>query len=186
MMTSLAAGDSDGDTAAGGPQGGAAGLSRRHAVRASRRGRARPPASGLVRLASGPAGAALPEAAFIFCAMHLSTTSARLSSGMAAEPFSAAIQHSSAARRWVIGGSTGLGACVVVPRPLVSHAASPAAASTTSRRRRETRACGDVMAPIPKLVQPPLERVAIWAAGRIYADYGAFRQLPGGSSFPLP
>ena len=40
--------------------------------------------------------------------MHFSTTSARLSSGMSARPFSVAIQHSRAARVWVIGSSSGL------------------------------------------------------------------------------
>jgi hypothetical protein len=53
---------------------------------------------------------------FIFCSMHLVTMSARLSSETSAWPFSVDIQHSVAARSWVMGSSgaaAGLAAWVV-------------------------------------------------------------------------
>src|SRR5579875_3710268 len=76
-------------------------------------------------------------AAFIFCSMHFSTTSARLSSGMSARPFSVAIQHSRAARVWVIGSSSGLVAgspAATTGAPALATRSVLQAASRGSRR----------------------------------------------------
>src|SRR6478752_4485005 len=71
-------------------------------------------------------------ALFIFCAMHLSTRSARLSRLAEAAPFSVPIQHSRAARVWVIGSSTGL-AAACGPLPVVSQASSVRPPATSKR-----------------------------------------------------
>src|SRR5579864_8113890 len=73
--------------------------------------------------------------------MHLSTMSARLSR-LLEWPFSVAIQHSVAARAWVIGGSGGLSATGAAPVPVVSQPASASAASMTSVALKAMRACG--------------------------------------------
>ena len=87
-------------------------------------------------LASGSgAGAALAEPPFILSSMHLLTTSARLSSDMLVAPFSVDIQHCSAARVRVIGGSGAVAVFTGALVPVVSHPASARPASAISSRR---------------------------------------------------
>jgi len=86
------------------------------------------------RLALAEAAGAFPP--FIFSAMHLSTTSTRLSRFMSAWPFSVDIQHISAALVWVIGGSGAGFAAAVGPEPVVSQPPSVAARSTMGRIRK--------------------------------------------------
>src|SRR6185437_9518891 len=69
--------------------------------------------------------------------MHLVTISARLSRSVRA--FSVPIQHSVAARAWVIGGSGGLAATGAGPAPVVSQPASAKAARTISGILKATR-----------------------------------------------
>ena len=145
-------------------------------------------AAGFFFLASGAGvSSAAPEPPFILSSMHLSTRSARLSSDMVVAPFSVDIQHCSAARVCVIGGSGGLAASGLtpVPEPVVSQAASARAARASARLRRQTRADG-VMAALPKLVQPPPAGMNLGTLyiGTFPASATLFMRPPARACFP--
>ena len=115
-------------------------------------------AAGFFFLASGAGvSSAVPEPPFILSSMHLSTRSARLSSDMLAAPFSVAIQHCSAARVCVIGGSGALAASGLTPAPVpvVSQAASASGGKDEREADGGKRGRTASWHRFQKLVQPP-------------------------------